>query len=43
MLPSWENRPVTVANLLNPAFCGEIIRIMLKAYKIFMNGWKKIL
>ncbi|MCT7482403.1 three component ABC system middle component [Aliarcobacter cryaerophilus] len=37
MLPSWENRPVTVANLLNPAFCGEIIRIMLKAYKTETN------
>lgn len=32
MIPSWENRPATVANLLNPAFCGEIIRVMLKAY-----------
>jgi len=33
MIPTWDNRPVTVANLLNPAFCGEIIRIVLKAYK----------
>lgn len=33
MIPNWENRPVTVANLLNPAFCGEIIRILIKAYK----------
>jgi len=33
MIPNWENRPVTVAHLLNPAFCGEIIRIMVKAYK----------
>lgn len=33
MIPNWENRPITVANLLNPAFCGEIIRIMIKAYK----------
>ena len=26
MLPNWERRPTTVAHLLNPAFCGELIR-----------------
>lgn len=26
MLPNWEDRPLTVAYLLNPAFCGEVIR-----------------
>jgi len=26
MLPNWKNRPITVAHLLNPAFCGELIR-----------------
>lgn len=28
----WEERPVEVANLFNPAFCGEIIRLCTKAY-----------
>ncbi len=32
MIPKWEDRPVVVANLLNPAFCGEILRIAIKAY-----------
>ncbi|MVM39212.1 hypothetical protein GO730_19415 [Spirosoma sp. HMF3257] len=26
MLPNWEERPVAVAHLLNPAFCGEVIK-----------------
>jgi hypothetical protein len=26
MLPEWNLRPITVAHLLNPAFCGEILR-----------------
>ncbi len=29
---SWESRPTEVANLFNPAFCGEIIRICVKSY-----------
>lgn len=33
MLPTWNNRPFIVANILNPAFCGEILRIAIKAYK----------
>ncbi|NJD77043.1 MAG: hypothetical protein FIB08_08105 [Candidatus Methanoperedens sp.] len=28
----WEERPITTANLLNPAFCGEIIRRCAKSY-----------
>ncbi len=28
----WEERPVVTANLLNPAFCGEIIRRCAKSY-----------
>lgn len=28
----WEERPVEVANLFNPAFCGEVIRLCVKAY-----------
>jgi hypothetical protein len=27
-LPNWEDRSVITANLLNPAFCGEIIRLV---------------
>ena len=33
MIPKWEDRPIVVANLLNPAFCGEILRIAIKAYQ----------
>jgi len=33
MIPKWEDRPVTVANLLNPAFCGEILRLVIKEYE----------
>lgn len=29
---TWENRPIEVANLFNPAFCGEIIRVCIKSY-----------
>jgi len=32
MIPKWEDRPMVVANLLNPAFCGEVLRIGIKAY-----------
>jgi hypothetical protein len=28
----WENRPVEVAHLFNPAFCGEMIRLCTKSY-----------
>jgi hypothetical protein len=33
MLPNWEERPSTVANLLNPAFCGEVIRRCIFEYR----------
>ncbi len=29
----WENRPVEVANLLNPAFCGEILIRAVSQYE----------
>ena len=31
MIP-WEQRPVEIANLLNPAFCGQVIRLCIGAY-----------
>lgn len=33
MLPNWENRPEITANLVNPAFCSEIMRECVNAYK----------
>ncbi len=30
---SWEDRPVEVAALLNPAFCGEILRRCIRSYE----------
>lgn len=32
MLRDWENRSVISANLLNPAFCGEVIRRTVWGY-----------
>lgn len=32
MIKSWTERTSIVANLLNPAFCGEILRRFIKAY-----------
>jgi len=32
MLRTWENRSVISANLLNPAFCGEVIRRTICGY-----------
>ena len=32
MIPEWNERPIVIANLLNPAFCGEVLRVMIKAY-----------
>ena len=29
----WEERPIEIANLLNPAFCGEILRRCIKSYQ----------
>jgi ABC-3C biological conflict system middle component len=28
----WEERPVEIANLLNPAFCGEVLRQCIISY-----------
>src|SRR5690554_2982145 len=33
-LPKWKNRPEVTANLTNPAFCSEIIRECVRAYKL---------
>ena len=33
MLPNWENRPEITAHLINPAFCSEIMRECVSAYK----------
>lgn len=38
MLPNWENRPEITAHLINPAFCGEIIRVCAAAYKKESNN-----
>lgn len=32
MMESWDERPSDVAHLLNPAFCGEIIRSCIEGY-----------
>lgn len=37
MLPTWENRPEITANLINPAFCSEIIRECASAFKNEIN------
>lgn len=31
-IPKWQDRSIVVSNLLNPAFCGEILRLSIKAY-----------
>lgn len=33
MIPSWNKRPTIVANILNPAFCGEVLRVTVKSYE----------
>jgi len=33
MIPKWQNRPIIVANLYNPAFCGEVLRVAIKSYE----------
>lgn len=40
MLPIWEHRSIISANLLNPAFCGEVIRIVGESYQ--KNGNKNM-
>jgi len=32
MIKEWDNRTAILANLLNPAFCGEIMRRFITAY-----------
>ncbi|REE25931.1 hypothetical protein DFQ09_102523 [Winogradskyella pacifica] len=32
MIKEWGDRTAILANLLNPAFCGEILRRFIKAY-----------
>lgn len=34
----WEHRNTIVANLFNPAFCGEIIRVVAKEYNKHTNS-----
>jgi hypothetical protein len=31
-LPTWQNRSIISANLLNPAFCGEVLRSAIMGY-----------
>jgi hypothetical protein len=31
-MKAWENRPIEEANLLNPAFCGELLRRAVRQY-----------
>lgn len=37
MLPDWQDRPEITANLINPAFCSEIIRASAIAYRMETN------
>jgi hypothetical protein len=32
MLPKWEDRNEIIANMFNPAFCGEIMRVCFYGY-----------
>lgn len=38
MIPNWQNRPEITANLVNPAFCCEILRECSAAYIIEANA-----
>lgn len=40
MLKTWENRSVISANLLNPAFCGEVIRRTIWGYNSITDNEK---
>src|SRR6185312_16325423 len=33
MLKNWNDRPEVTANLVNPAFCCEVIKECIKGYK----------
>ena len=39
MKVNWDDRNPIVANLFNPAFCGQIIRIVVQSYN--QNSNKK--
>lgn len=32
-MKKWDERPIEIANLLNPAFCGEVLRRCIKKYE----------
>lgn len=32
VMKPWEERPIEIAHLLNPAFCGELLRVSIKAH-----------
>ena len=34
----WEKRPIEIANLLNPAFCGELLRRCINEYNLKNNN-----
>lgn len=38
MKTTWDERNTIVANLFNPAFCGEIIRIVANSYNKHTNN-----
>ena len=38
LLPNWVNRPHTVAFLLNPAFCGEVLKRCIIEYQKINNS-----
>lgn len=37
MKTAWEERNTIVANLFNPAFCGEVIRVVIDKYNKHTN------
>lgn len=39
MMLTWERRPIEVANLLNPAFCGELLRRCFYTYEQYTSGY----
>jgi len=38
MLPNWQDRPEITAHLINPAFCSEIMRECVTAYRQEANA-----
>jgi len=36
-MKTWYDRPIEIANLFNPAFCGAIIRNCVKSYEELIN------